>query len=101
MKIKKGDKVYMMQGKDHGKSGKILRVFTADKKVVVEGLNLVKKTMKPRKAGQKGQIIDLPISVDISNVQLVCSSCGKPTRVGFSGEGTKKQRICKKCKATV
>lgn len=101
MKIKKGDKVYMMHGKDAGKTGKVLRVFSDEEKVVVEGLNLVKKSMKPRKQGEKGQVIDLPISVAVSNVQLVCPSCGKPCRVGAQGEGTKKQRICKKCKATV
>ncbi len=97
MKIKKGDNVIMLIGKDRGKTGKISAVL--DTKVVVEGLNTVKKHQRARKQGQKGQILTKERAVDSSNVQLVCPKCGKPTRVGRQEVGDKKIRVCKKCNA--
>jgi len=97
MKIRKGDNIKMLSGKDHGKQGKVLRVFPFEEKVVVEGLNLVKKHERAKKQGQKGQIISVPRMVDVSSVGLICKNCGKATRVGFKFEGEKKVRICKKC----
>ena len=100
MKIKKGDNVIMLGGKDRGKTGKIVRVAPADNMVVVEGLNQVKRHLRARKQGQKGQIIAKERAVNASGVALVCTSCGKPTRVGYRVEGESKTRICKKCGAT-
>lgn len=107
MKIKKGDNVIMLSGKDRGKTGKIIHVFFTRRssgeggpngnKIVVEGLNLVKKHLRARKQGQKGQIVSKERAVSASSVALVCKSCGKQTRVGFKIEGENKIRICKKC----
>ena len=101
IKIKKGDKVMMLKGKDVGKSGKILKVYLAKQRLVVEGLNLLKKNLRPKKQGERGQIVSVPAAVRVDNVQLVCSSCNKPTRVGFEIKGDKKERHCKKCKAKI
>lgn len=102
MKIKKGDKVMVIKGKDRGKSAKVLSVFPEDQKLMLEGLNLFKKTMRPKKQGEKGQIVTVPQPVKIDNVQLVCPACGKPTRIGIKVEpGKDKKRYCKKCNATV
>lgn len=101
MKIKKGDKVSMIKGKDRGKSAKVLKVMPKDGRIVVDGLNLSKKSIRPKKQGEKGQIIEAPSAVKVENVLLVCPSCGKKVRVGYAGEGEKKVRVCKKCKATV
>lgn len=100
MKIRKDDTIKMLLGKDRGKTGKILRVFSKENKVLVEGLNLVKKAVRARKQGQKGQIVSKPRPVDVSNLMLICPVCGKASRVGFSFEGGKKVRICKRCRGT-
>jgi len=99
MKIKKNDQVKILAGKDRGKTGKVLRVLTEEGKVIVEGVNIVKKHVKPRKEGEKGQRIELPGKANISNVMLVCPKCGKPTRVGYKIADKNKFRICKQCKA--
>lgn len=104
MKIKKGDKVQMISGKDRGKTGAVTLV-RLDKlgrfRLVVEGLNKIKKHQRARSQGQKGQIVSIERAVSASSVQLVCGSCGKITRVGYRREGDQKLRICKKCKATI
>ena len=97
MKIKKNDQVLIISGKDRGKHGKILDVFPESGKVVVEGANIRKKHVKPKKSGEKGQIVEIPAAFSISNVKLICSKCGKPTRVGHKLVEDKKYRICKKC----
>ena len=97
MKIIKGDTVLVISGKYRGKKSKILRTFPKERKVLVEGINLVKKHRRPKRTGEKGQIIELPQPVDISNVKLICQKCGKATRVGYKTIGQKKIRICKKC----
>ena len=93
----------MLSGKDRGKTGKVssILVKAEEKKVVVEGLNRVKRHQRPRKQGQKGQIIEVERAVSASAVQLICSSCGKPTRVAHKMEGKTKTRICKKCGAAI
>jgi large subunit ribosomal protein L24 len=102
MRIKKGDKVKIIAGKDKGKEGKILKVLPEKRKVIVEGLNLLIKHVKPRRAGEKGQRIQFPAPLDISNVMLVCPKCNKPARVGYKIlENKKKVRICKKCKEII
>ncbi len=95
--IKKNDKVRVMRGKDRGKEGKVLQVMPRLGKVVVEGLNLRFKHRKPRRTGEKGERIQFPAPMDISNVMLICPKCNKPTRVGFEGEKKEKVRKCKKC----
>ena len=97
MKIKKNDNVIMLGGKDKGKKAKVILVFTESNKVVVEGLNLIKKHLRAKKQGQKGQIINKERAVDVSAVALICKSCGKSTRVGYKIDGDNKIRICKKC----
>jgi len=101
MRIKKGDKVIIIKGKDRGKTGKILKVTPANSRITIEGLNLIKKTVRPKKQGEKGQIIEVPGAIRSENIQLVCPSCGKPTRLGYKQEEASKKRYCKKCKATV
>lgn len=101
MKIKKGDTVLITSGKDRGKTGKILDVFKEEGRVVVEGVNLRKKHMRPKKGGEKGQTVEKPGAFSISNVKILCPKCGKPTRVGFKVMGQKKQRICKKCQGEI
>lgn len=101
MKIKKNDLVKMTAGKDSGKTGKVLSVSLEKGKVTVEGLNLVKKHVKARREGQKGQRVEIARGVDVSNVSLICPKCGKATRVGYNMEGKKKIRVCKKCQSEI
>lgn len=99
MKIKTGDKVKVLKGKDNGKTGKVIQVFKDEIKgqtyVVVENVNLLKKNMRPRREGEKGQIIELPAPINISNVMLIDPKSSKPTRVGYKVEGKEKKRIAK------
>ncbi|PIP25101.1 MAG: 50S ribosomal protein L24 [Candidatus Nealsonbacteria bacterium CG23_combo_of_CG06-09_8_20_14_all_36_12] len=97
MKIRKNDLVLIISGKDRGKKGKILTAFPKERKVVVEGINLRKKHRRPRRAGEKGQIIQLPSSLNVSNVKLICPKCGKATRISYKVVEGKKFRICKNC----
>ncbi len=102
MKIKKGDKVKIIIGKDRDKEGKVLQVLPEREKVVIEGLNLVIKHMRPRRSGEKGQRIQFPAPLQISNTLLICPKCNKPTRVGYKIlENKKKIRMCKKCKEAI
>lgn len=101
MKIKKGDTVKILAGKDKGKTGKVATVFPGANKVVIEGANMRKKHLRPRKQGQKGQIVQIPAPIDLSNAMIICSSCKKPTRIGVKFSGDKKQRVCKKCGAEI
>ena len=101
MKIKTNDNVRVMTGKYRGKTGKVLQVFVSDNKLVVEGMNIMKKHLRGRKAGEKGQILELSAPMPASNVQLVCSKCEKPTRVGYKIDGDTKRRVCAKCKALI
>jgi len=103
MKFKKGDTVLIISGKDKGKKGKILEAFPKKDQVQVEGVNLKKKHQRPKKQGEKGQVITLPGSIFTSNLKLMCPKCNKPSRVGYKLEGEKKLkvRICKKCKVNI
>ncbi len=101
MKIKKGDTVLIISGKDRARKGKVIESFPKQGKVVIEGINLRKKHMRPKKSGEKGQIVETPASLNVSDVKLICSKCGKPTRVGYKMEGKRKYRICKKCKQEI
>ena len=97
MRLKKGDQVLIISGKDRGKKGKVLQAFPKESRILVEGVNLRKKHQKPKKTGEKGQIISMPGSVDISNVKLICPKCGKSIRIGYKILNNRKVRICKKC----
>ncbi len=99
MKIKKGDTVKIISGKDKGKSAKVILVLPKDDKIVVEGVNMRKKHTKPKKQGQKGQVVQIAMPIHASNAMVVCSGCGKTTRISSKTIGTKKVRVCKKCGA--
>jgi len=101
MKIKKNDQVKIISGKDKGKTGKVLTVLPEENRLLVEGLNLIKKHVRPKKQGEKGQRVEVPGKIGISKVMLVCPKCGKSTRIGFRVADEKKYRICKKCNSEV
>lgn len=97
-KIKKGDNVQVLKGKDRGKKGKVIEVFTNDGKALVEGINIAKKHRRQTRQDQKGGIVDIEVPVVLANLAPVCKACDKPARVGFktAADGTK-DRICKHC----
>jgi|SRR3989344_7738698 len=105
MKVKKGDNVLIISGKDKGKIGKILKSFPKERRILVEGVNLKQKHSKPKKQGEKGQMIKFPASLSVSDVKFICPKCGKATRLGYQinnlSTGKKKFRVCKKCKSEV
>lgn len=98
MKIKKGDTVVIIAGKDRGKTGKVTKALPQEGRIVVDGLNMRKKHVRSRRQGEQGQVITKPFAFDISNAKLVCPKCGKSARVGYSVSENGKNRICKKCK---
>lgn len=101
MKIVKGDKVEIMIGKDKGRSGEVLRVFSKSEEIVVKGLNMFKKHVKPSQ-GQKGGIVEKERPIKASKVMLICPSCGKKIRVAYSiDKNGDKSRICRKCKSII
>lgn len=97
MKIKKNDTVLIISGKYRSKKGKVLLSFPKDDKILVEGINIKKKHQKPKKSGEKGQIIEKPSPIHVSSVKLICPKCGQPVKVGYKIKEKKKYRICKKC----
>ena len=100
MSVKKGDKVQVISGKDKGKQGTVLRALPQEGKVVVEGVAIVKKAQRPTQQNQRGGIVQKEAAIDVSNVKLVCPSCGKPTRVGHEHDDNGDPvRVCKKCGA--
>lgn len=99
-KLKKGDKVAVLLGKDRGKQGTIEKVLTDKGKIVVNGVNLYKRHVRKFK-NIEGGIIEIVKPIDVSNVLLVCPNCQKKTRVGMTVVNGKKQRICKKCKKVI
>jgi large subunit ribosomal protein L24 len=101
MNIKKGDNVIVLAGNDKGKKAKVLKVLTSSGKVIVEGVSEVLRRRKPRKAGEKGQVITMSHPIDISNVALFCGSCDKAARIGVSMKGDKKDRVCTRCKGSI
>jgi large subunit ribosomal protein L24 len=98
LKIKKGDRVQVLTGKDRGKTGQVTRALPESGKLIVDGINVAKKHQKATKATMQGGIIDKDMPIPVANVALVCPSCSKRTRVGYKidGDGTK-VRVCKKC----
>src|SRR5574344_1548604 len=98
--VKKGDEVIVINGKNRGKKGKVMDVSPKEGKVIVEGVNIVTKHVKPRQMGEPGGLIKAESALYADKVQLVCPKCGKPTRVGHAiSKNDKKVRVCKKCNA--
>ena len=97
--VKTGDEVIVLNGKSRGKKGKVLEVSPKEGKVIVEGVNIVTKHVKPRQMGEPGGLIKAESALYACKVQLVCPKCGQPTRVGHEGTGKDKKRVCKKCGA--
>lgn len=98
MKIKKNDNVLVTKGKDRNKTGKVVGILPEKGKVVVSGVNMIKRHQKPKRSGQKGQILSVEAPLRVENLMLICPKCGKPARVGYKKlENEEKVRICKKC----
>lgn len=103
MKIKKGDTVKVISGKDKGKTGKVLQVLPKLNRVSVEGVNVLTKHLRSGKRGVAGQKIEFPSPIHVSNVMLVCPQCGKRARAGSRQESESGARVrtCKRCKAAI
>jgi large subunit ribosomal protein L24 len=102
LRIKKGDMAVVITGKNKGAKGRVLSVLPEDNRIIVEGVNMIKKHQKPNKKFQQGGIIEKEGSLNISNTMLVCPKCSKPTRISVAvlADG-KKIRNCKKCKEVI
>lgn len=101
IRIKKGDQVLVIKGKDRGKTGRAIAVFPKTSKIMVEGLNVYKKHAKPSKKYPQGGIMDVNVPVSSHNLQIICPNCSKATRVSFKNLGRDKRRICRKCSEVV
>lgn len=101
MTVRKGDTVKVLSGKDAGATGEIIRALPKEGRVVVKGVAMVKKSVRPTQLNPRGGIVSKEAAIDVSNVQLICPKCGKPTRVNHGGQSAEgnKIRICKKCGA--
>ncbi|MDO8673395.1 MAG: 50S ribosomal protein L24 [Dehalococcoidia bacterium] len=98
MTIRKNDSVIVIAGKEKGKRGKVHRVIPKDGKLLVEGVNIAKRHMKPRGIARQAGIIEKEAPIDISNVMLVCTKCNRPTRIGAAfSDGASKGRMCRSC----
>lgn len=98
LRIRRGDLVRVLRGKDRGKTGKIMGVLPKEGRVLVEGIQMVFKHVRPRRAGEKGQRVQVASPVPVAKVQLVCPHCKKGTRVGIRRENERRLRICKQCR---
>ncbi len=101
MKLKKGDEVEIVKGKDKGKTGKIEKVFSKTGKVLVAGVNQYKRHIKARTQGQKSEIVTITKPLPVSNVAFLCPKCKKITRIGYEMTKDTKVRICRKCEAKI
>ena len=101
MRIKKGDNVRVMTGKDKGKEGKVARAMPSRGFVIIEGINVFKKHARPKRQGEKGQTVSIPGSLAIGTLGLFCPRCARPRRVGIRREEGRVTRYCKKCGGTV
>ena len=97
MRIRKNDNVIVISGKDKGKKGKVRFAYPEDERVMVEGVNMIKKHSKARGAARQAGIIEREASISVANVMLLCSKCDRPTRVGFRVVDDKKVRVCSAC----
>ena len=100
-KIKKNDNVEVLAGKDKGKRGSVVRIIPKKDKVIVSGVNIVKKAMKRRSQQDQGGIVEVAAPLPISNVGIVCKKCGRPVTIGYKIDGDKKVRVCRKCGETL
>ena len=100
-KLRKGDVVVVLSGKDKGKKSKILSMIREKNKIIVEGINQVKRRRQPKKSGEKGQVIVISQPIHASNLALYCNNCKRGVRTRAFMEGTKKVRICVKCKEVI
>ncbi len=101
MRIKKGDNILVISGKDKGKTGKVLRSFPKEMSILVEAVNLKQKHIKPKRQGEQGQVVKVPAPFTVSNVKFICPKCGKAARLGYKVLGEKKFRVCKKCQSEI
>lgn len=101
MKIKKGDLVKIIYGKDKGREGKVEKIYCKQNKVLIPGINVYKRHVKKNEQLPQGGIISVPRPIAVSKVILICPVCKKPTRIGYKTEGKKKLRICKKCQSKI
>jgi large subunit ribosomal protein L24 len=99
--IRKGDKVRVIAGKDEGKEGKVVAALPAKQRVVVEGVNRIKKHARPTQKQPQGGIIEIEGTIHVSNVMLICPSCGQPTRIARKREDGVRLRVCKKCEKEI
>ena len=97
MKIKKGDTVQILSGNDKGKTGEVLQIIPKTEKIIVKGINIRKKHVKPRKQGEEGGIISVECAIHSSKANVVCPKCNKATRIGVELVKDEKVRVCKKC----
>ena len=97
MKIRKGDTVQVLSGNDKGKTGEVLKRRPKQEELVVKGINSRKKHIKPRKQGDEGGIVPVEVAIHSSKVNVLCSKCNKPARIGYKMEKDEKVRICKRC----
>lgn len=101
MKIKKGDTVQILSGNDKGKTGEVLETIPTTGRIIVKGINMRKKHIKPKKQGEEGGIISVECSIHSSKANVVCPKCNKGVKVAVKKENDKKIRVCKKCGATI
>jgi large subunit ribosomal protein L24 len=101
MKIKKGDQVLVISGKYRGKTGKVLKCFPREQKIIVEGVNLIKKHQRKKRATEKSEIVTKEAPIFVSKVKLICPHCKKAVRVAYLFQGEKKFRVCKKCSSKI
>ncbi len=101
MKIRKGDEVQIVSGNDKGKRGKVRSVFPELGRIVVEGVNVRRKHVRSRQQGKKGEVVQLPMPIHASRVQIFCAACSRGVRAGSKREGGSKIRVCKRCGAAV
>lgn len=102
MRIRKDDTVVIITGKDRGKKGKVRRAFPDEDRVIVEGLNMIKRHSRARRATRQAGIIELEAPINVSNVMFICNKCSKPTRIGFRFlDDGKKVRICNSCREVI
>ena len=97
MRIKKGDTVQVLSGTDKGKTGEVLEVIPKSEKIIVKGVNVRKKHVKPRKQGEEGGIISVECAIHSAKVNVVCPKCNKPSKIGYEIVKDEKVRVCKKC----
>lgn len=101
MKIKKGDTIQVIAGKDKGRQGKVERVYAKSEKILIENINMYKKHVQKSEQMPKGGVVDISRPLTVSNIMFLCPKCKKISRIGYTIIETKKMRICKKCNKVI